>query len=159
MNICYLLLGSNLEDPGRQLSIARKKLRQQAGKILRKSSLYQTAAWGKTDQPDFLNQVVEMETQLSPRGLLETLLAIEAEMGRLRTTLNAPRIIDIDILYYNNIVLHEDGLSIPHRSISERRFVLVPLTELEPGMVHPVSGLTNAEMLARCPDPLDVKRI
>lgn len=155
----YLLLGSNLEDPAEQLRIARKEIRSQAGKIIRKSALYQTAAWGNIQQPDFLNQVVEIETMLSARELLQQLLQIEAGMGRIRTVKNAPRVIDLDILYFNNEVIQEEGLTIPHKFIAGRRFVLVPLEEIAPGFQHPVTALTTTEMLARCPDPLDVKRI
>lgn len=159
MNITYLLLGGNLGDPGQNLARARELIHERVGKLLQESSLYRTAAWGKTDQPDFLNQVVAVETELDPHRLLHELLAIEAEMGRKRTTLNAPRIIDLDILYYNDEKFHTEGLTIPHPFISRRRFVLVPLNELAPFFTDPSTRLTVAEMLDQCPDTLDVKRI
>lgn len=157
MNKVYLLLGGNLSDPFQQLLIARKKIAGVANVIL-ESSIYKTKAWGKTDQPDFLNQVLLIETPLGAEDTLQQMLAIENSMGRVRSQKNAPRLIDIDILFYNSEIVHKKNLSIPHPSIAERRFVLVPLSEIAPDHIHPVSGLSIAELLRDCEDTLQVKR-
>ena len=156
MNKAYLLLGSNLSDPSTQLVNAKKHLKK-TGEIMNESSLYQTAAWGNTEQPDFLNQVVLLKTKLNARSLLKKILEIENKMGRRRTVKNAPRIIDIDILFYNDDIIGEKELIIPHPAIAQRRFVLVPLAELEPGYIHPVSGKSISRLLSECKDTLDVK--
>lgn len=155
----YVLLGSNLGDPARHLSDARQRIGLSIGKVCRKSSLYQTAAWGKTDQPDFINQVLLVETRLDARACMKKILGIEAEMGRVRTTQNAARIIDIDILFYDDLVIHEAQLQIPHPRIALRRFTLIPLVEMSPGFRHPVSGKTMQELLEACTDPLPVQKI
>lgn len=159
MNNVYLLLGSNLFDSKKALYIATQHLAAKVGSIKQHSSLYQTAAWGKRDQPDFLNQVVIIKTLLPPDEVLEKILEIEKVMGRIRSEKNAPRLIDIDILFYNDRVISEARLSVPHPAISLRRFVLVPLNELSPKMLHPVLNKTIGELLLCCPDTLDVKRI
>jgi 2-amino-4-hydroxy-6-hydroxymethyldihydropteridine diphosphokinase len=159
MNKVYLLLGSNMGEPAKGLAMAGKKISKQVGKILRFSSTYQTAAWGKTDQPDFLNQVLVVETTLSANTCLETILNIEAEMGRIRTVKNAPRVIDIDILYYNKAIIQEANLIVPHPAIAARRFVLIPLNQIAPSFVHPVHKKNNHQLLLECKDPLDVKKI
>jgi 2-amino-4-hydroxy-6-hydroxymethyldihydropteridine diphosphokinase len=159
VNKAYLLLGSNRNDPEKMLSRAEAAIRSELGNIIRASSRYKTAAWGNTEQPDFINQILQIDTGLSPQKLMEGILAIENKMGRVRTVKNAPRIIDIDILFYNNEVVNEKELFIPHPSIQDRRFVLVPLTELEPGLIHPVLGKTAGEMLIACQDPLAVDKI
>jgi 2-amino-4-hydroxy-6-hydroxymethyldihydropteridine diphosphokinase len=123
------------------------------------SSIYETAAWGKNDQPAFLNQVLEIETALSPPQLLKTILAIEENIGRVRQEKYGPRIIDIDILLFNDEVLHLPMLKIPHPQLQNRRFVLVPLAEIAPDLIHPVFKKTIAELLAICPDKLEVSRI
>lgn len=158
MNKAYLLLGSNLSDPQQQLELAREYLNASIGTIERQSSLYQTAAWGKTDQPDFLNQVVIIKTILPAEEILERIFEIEKKMGRIRTEKNAPRIIDIDILFYNIDIIRAKHLTIPHPAIQDRRFVLVPLNELSPAFVHPLSNKTIQDLLLECPDKLDVKR-
>lgn len=158
MNKVYLLLGSNLSDPQQQLDLARKYLVNSVGSIERHSNLYQTAAWGKSDQPDFLNQVLIIKTVLYAREIMERIFEIEKKMGRIRTEKNAPRIIDIDILFYNNDIIQEKHLTIPHPAIQDRRFVLVPLNELSHAFVHPLLNKTIHELLLECPDKLDVKR-
>lgn len=123
------------------------------------SSLYETAAWGKTDQPDFLNQIVGIHTKLTPAVLLSTLQAIENSLGRERKGTGGPRPIDIDILLYGEQVIQEPDLTIPHASMADRRFALTPLAELVPDLVHPVSKKTIAQMLQECQDQLEVKRV
>jgi len=159
MNKTYLLLGSNIEKPVKQLSRARASIRKEVGNICRESSIYQTAAWGKTDQPDFLNQVLIVETQQSAEECLQTILGIEEKMGRIRTIKNAPRVIDIDILYYNKQVIQQVNLVVPHPALADRKFVLIPLNEIAPAFKHPVSKKNNHQLLLECQDPLNVKKI
>ena len=158
MNKAYLLLGSNMGNSQKQLNNAIVNIEKKIGKVLRRSGLYKTAAWGKTDQPDFLNQVVIVETCLNAAQTMQTILSIEAAMGRIRTEKNAPRIIDIDILFFNKEIIREKNLVVPHPAIQLRRFVLVPLNELSPNFIHPVLQKTNHQLLLNCKDKLDVKK-
>ena len=158
MNKMYLLLGSNIGDSRLQLSVAIKNMEQKIGPLIRQSKLYSTAAWGDTRQPDFLNQVIVVETTLAPLETMQTILDIEKEMGRVRTLKNAPRIIDIDILFFNKLVMDEPMLTLPHPEIQNRRFVLIPLNELAPNFNHPVLGLSIHDLLKICPDRLTVKK-
>lgn len=107
MNNTYLLLGSNIGNSQQQLSAAIKQIDKKIGKVIRRSKLYVTAAWGNTNQPDFLNQVVQVQTNLSAKEALESILQIEEKMGRVRTVKNAPRIIDIDILFFNREIIRK----------------------------------------------------
>lgn len=141
-----------------QLSDAILQIMQQIGKVTNKSSLYTTAAWGNTNQPEFLNQVVMVQSELAALPLLENILFIEKKMGRVRTIKNAPRVIDIDILFFNKEIISTANLTVPHPEIENRRFVLIPLNELSPDFVHPVSGLTVHTLLKNCTDALDVKK-
>jgi 2-amino-4-hydroxy-6-hydroxymethyldihydropteridine diphosphokinase len=159
MNIAYLLTGGNEGDRYLHMQQARTNIELICGQVLQVSSLYETAPWGKTDQGDFLNQVLRVQTKLGPRALLEAILSIEEKGGRKRTVKNAPRTIDIDILFYNRLVLEEPGLSIPHPQIAARRFVLEPLDEMTPDFIHPVLGKTIHQLLLECRDPLGVKKI
>lgn len=158
MNKIYLLLGSNLGNSQQQLAIAIKNITQQIGKVTRQSKLYATAAWGNSNQPDFLNQVIIVETKLAALQTIEVILAIEKKMGRVRTTKNAPRIIDIDILFFNKEIIAEKNLAVPHPEIQNRRFVLIPLNELSPNFKHPVSRKTIHQLLNICSDTLTVKK-
>jgi 2-amino-4-hydroxy-6-hydroxymethyldihydropteridine diphosphokinase len=159
MNTTYLLLGSNMGDSKQKLLEAKKHITKNIGKVIRQSGLYQTAAWGKTDQPDFINQVIIVETTLTAEQTMDKILFIEGQMGRIRTEKNAPRIIDIDILFFNNQLINSENLTIPHPFIQARRFVLVPLHELSPGFQHPLINKSVSELLKDCPDLLDVKKI
>jgi len=141
-----------------QLLAANKLVKKNIGRITRQSKLYVTAAWGNTNQPDFLNQVIVVETKLSATELIKAILSVETDMGRIRTTKNAPRIIDIDILFFNKDIIHEKNLIVPHPEIQNRRFVLVPLNELSPAFVHPVLKKTIHQLLDSSPDTLDVKK-
>ena len=127
--------------------------------MIRKSGIYQTAAWGKTDQPDFLNQVIEVETNFSAQKTMDAILDIESNMGRVRTEKNAPRVIDIDILFFNKELHDEPGLTIPHPALAQRRFVLIPLNELAPDFLHPLFHKTIQQLLIECTDTLNVKKI
>jgi 2-amino-4-hydroxy-6-hydroxymethyldihydropteridine diphosphokinase len=158
MNKTYLLLGSNMGNSQKQLSKSILLIEKQIGKLLRQSGLYSTAAWGNTNQPDFLNQVIMVETELSAIQTMQTILNIEKKMGRLRTVKNAPRIIDIDILFFNKEIIDREYLNIPHPQIQNRRFVLVPLNQLSPNLKHPVLKKTVHQLLIHCPDKLNVKK-
>ena len=136
------------------LKIIEKKI----GTVCRQSRLYSTAAWGDINQPDFLNQVIVVETTLTADSTLQTILSIEEEMGRVRSYKNAPRIIDIDILFFNKEIIRGKNLVIPHPEIPNRRFVLVPLNELSPGFVHPVLQQTIHQLLKDCSDKLSVQK-
>ena len=159
MNRIYLLLGSNMGDSRMQLSIAIKNIFDEIGEVVGSSALYSTQAWGNTDQPDFLNQVVIVETKLSAQQVLSTILKIEGLMGRVRTIKNAPRVIDIDILFFNEEIIHQTNLTVPHPEIENRRFVLVPLNQLSPDLLHPVSKMNMHTLLLNCPDMLEVKEV
>ena len=158
MNKLYLLLGSNMGNSKTQLSKAMVQVEKQIGRVTRRSSLYATAAWGNTEQPDFLNQVIIVETNLAALQTMQTILSIEKKMGRLRTVKNAPRIIDIDILFFNKEIIDETGLQVPHPQIQNRRFVLTPLNELSPNFKHPVMKKSIHHLFIHCPDKLNVKK-
>ena len=155
----YLILGSNLGDPESSLQTALQKIKSEVGKVVRTSSVYVTEPWGLKDQPAFYNQVIEVDTDLNAYDTLEKLLEIEISMGRIRGRKWAERIIDIDILYFEDQIIDADELRIPHPGIPDRRFVLVPLCELIPEMVHPVLKVTNAQLLGSTMDTLEVHKI
>ena len=158
MNHAYLLLGSNMGDSLHQLQTSIKHIETHIGKVTRRSALYLTAAWGNRKQPDFLNQVIVIGTMLSATETLQNLLSIEKMMGRVRTLKNAPRLIDIDILFFNKQIIKEKELIVPHPEIENRRFVLIPLNELSPNMQHPVHKKTMHRLLSECKDELNVKK-
>jgi 2-amino-4-hydroxy-6-hydroxymethyldihydropteridine diphosphokinase len=158
MNNTYLLLGSNIGNSKASLAKAIAQIEKQIGTITRLSSLYTTAAWGNTKQPDFLNQVITVETELTAWQTMQTILNIEKKMGRIRTIKNAPRIIDIDILFFNKEIIEQEQLCIPHPQIQNRRFVLVPLNQLSPNLKHPLLKKTIHQLLLHCPDSLNVKK-
>ncbi|HTB53537.1 MAG TPA: 2-amino-4-hydroxy-6-hydroxymethyldihydropteridine diphosphokinase [Ferruginibacter sp.] len=158
MNKIYFLLGSNMGNSKQQLDLAVTNIENEAGKVAGRSSIYQTAAWGKTDQPDFLNQVIIVATPLTAEKTLATILAIEEKMGRVRTEKNAPRIIDIDILFFNEERILQKDLIVPHPEIQNRRFVLIPLNEVSPDFIHPVFNKPIHELLEACTDELNVKK-
>ena len=157
--ITFLLLGTNLGDRKKNLSIARNAIEVSVGTILKASSIYQTAAWGKTDQPDFLNQALEVQTALSAEDVLAEILKIERAMGRKRDQHWGERIIDIDILLFERKIISSSALTIPHPQLQNRRFALEPLAEIGSDVTHPLLQLTIQEMLAQCPDLLEVRRI
>jgi 2-amino-4-hydroxy-6-hydroxymethyldihydropteridine diphosphokinase len=146
----YIGLGANLGDPGKQLVAALEALRAiPATRLARHSSFYRSAPMGYADQPDFVNAVAEIETELAPRALLDALLGIEKTLGRSRSFANAPRTLDLDLLLYGDVVLSEPGLHLPHPRMHTRAFVLAPLAEIAPGTVIPGHGAV-APLLAAC---------
>ena len=159
MNTTYLLLGSNQQQPQQQLRKAQKHIAKKIGLVTRASSVYQTAAWGNTRQPDFVNQVIIVQTKLTASQTIQTILDIEKEMGRIRTKKNAPRIIDIDILFFNKEVTDTATLQLPHPRLQLRNFVLIPLNQLSPNLKHPVLHKTIHQLLRICPDTLTVHKI
>jgi len=155
----YLSLGSNLHDRERNLLLAIKKINERCGTVIEVSSLYQTGPWGMQNQPEFLNQVIEVESDYSPHELLQKVLVIEKEMGRKPAPRWGPRVIDIDILFFNDAIIDSPRLIIPHPEIQNRRFVLAPMEEIAPDYVHPGLRKSIRELLAVCPDKLEVKKI
>jgi 2-amino-4-hydroxy-6-hydroxymethyldihydropteridine diphosphokinase len=139
-------LGTNLGDRLANLQAAQAALAPQVS-ILAASPVYETAPWGYRDQPAFLNRVVQAQTGLSPVDLLLHLKHIEVTLGRKPNFRNGPRLIDLDILFYADLVLDTPDLVIPHPRLAERAFVLIPLADLAPGLRHPVFGLTIRELL------------
>jgi 2-amino-4-hydroxy-6-hydroxymethyldihydropteridine diphosphokinase len=158
MNTAYLLIGSNMGDRQKVLQKARRRIEDACGPVLQQSAIYQTAPWGLEAQNDFLNQVLRIETELDAHTLLREILAIEDGLGRQRSILYGPRIIDIDILFFNEDVIREKSLVVPHPQIQNRRFVLVPFSEIAPELVHPVLQKTIAQLLQECPDTLAVQK-
>jgi 2-amino-4-hydroxy-6-hydroxymethyldihydropteridine diphosphokinase len=152
----YIALGSNLGD---RQDFLKKAINAFAPDIttLRASHIYQTPPWGFTDQPSFLNQVVETETDLEPEALLQKLKSIEKSLGRVETVRYGPRCIDLDILFYGNDTYSSEKLVIPHPMIPERAFVLVPMNELAPDYVHPQLNLSISTLLGNLdPDGIEI---
>jgi 2-amino-4-hydroxy-6-hydroxymethyldihydropteridine diphosphokinase len=158
MNLAYLLIGGNMGDRFENLDKTRELISGSCGSIIRSSSVFETAAWGKTDQPDFLNQALLLETSLSAMDLLRSLLAVEQKMGRFRGEKYGPRIIDIDMIFFNDEIVDLPDLKIPHPQMQNRRFVLTPLAEIAPSLVHPVLGRSMTQLLSECPDQLAVNK-
>jgi 2-amino-4-hydroxy-6-hydroxymethyldihydropteridine diphosphokinase len=147
----YIGLGSNLGDRMATLRTAVQRL-DNLGRITGVSSLYETEPVGYLEQPAFLNAVVALDTELAPVDLLQALLGIEHDLGRTRSFANAPRTLDLDLLLVDDVTLDTNYLTLPHPRLHERAFVLVPLAELVPEMVHPVTGQTVREILRALPD-------
>ncbi len=154
--LAYLLLGGNLGDRAAYLRAARAALAA-AGEITAASGLYETAAWGRADQPAYLNQALALRTTLAPGALLAHCLATEAAAGRQRHERWGSRTLDVDILLYDAAVVDAPGLAVPHPRLPLRRFALVPLAEIAAAAVHPQLHQTIGELLRRCPDPLAVR--
>lgn len=156
MHRTLLLLGTNLGDRNFNLETALLKISQGIGQVEQKSSVYETQAWGKEDQGPYLNQVLLVSTSLPAEELMQKILELESDMGRVRSGKWEPRIIDIDILFFDNEVIHVPGLDVPHPHLHERKFTLVPLAELIPHYIHPEIGKSVGQLLREVDDPLDV---
>lgn len=151
------MLGSNIGDSEKVLSAAIELIELEIGKVIDASSVYSTKAWGVEDQPDFLNQVVEIESNLDPENLLVKINEIEKKLGRVRFQKWHSRIIDIDILYFGAEIIDTPNLVIPHPENQNRNFVLIPMAEIAPELIHPVLGISQKELLLKCADPLEVR--
>lgn len=154
-NTAYLLLGSNEGDRIAWLQHATLLISERIGTISKQSALYQTAAWGLEEQPDFLNMALCVQTTLTATQLLQAANKIEAELGRQRTVKWGQRTLDIDILFYNQDIINTPELIVPHPRLEERRFALVPLHEIAPELKHPVSGKSIRILLEECNDKLE----
>jgi 2-amino-4-hydroxy-6-hydroxymethyldihydropteridine diphosphokinase len=155
----YLGLGSNLGDRADHLHEALRRLGQTAGEVTQVSAFYETEPREVVTQPWFLNAAAELRTSLSPHALLATLLEIETAMGRVRLHDKGPRLIDLDILLYGDVILHEPGLTLPHPALAMRRFALAPLAEIAPGVLHPALQRSVRDLLqALGPDAGEVRR-
>jgi 2-amino-4-hydroxy-6-hydroxymethyldihydropteridine diphosphokinase len=160
MNTAYLLLGSNMGD---RLSIIAKAItliHASCGRVVKKSSVFESAPWGFEDKNQFINQVIMIEAAISAIDLLQNLLDIELLLGRVRnnTTNYSSRCIDIDILFFNDEVINEQNLTIPHPLLQERKFTLLPLKEIASDFIHPVFEKTIHELLNECNDKLEVSK-
>ncbi len=159
MNNAYLLIGGNLGDVARTFDEARALISRECGSITSKSALYKTAPWGFTGQNHFLNQVLVVHTPLEGAELMQKILAIEKSLGRARGEKYGPRIVDIDILMIDDMIINEPDLQVPHPQLPNRRFALEPLAELCPNLFHPVMHKTIHQLLLDCSDLLDVERL
>lgn len=152
----YLLLGSNLGDRLQIMEAARESIHAQIGEISAQSSIYETAPWGVLDQPSFLNQIIKVDTELAAEEVLRIILEIEHELGRVRYERWGARVIDIDILYFDSLVLDSSRLTVPHPRLHERRFTLIPLAEIAPSFIHPILLETSVQLLDKCADTSEV---
>jgi len=159
MNKAVLSLGSNVGERGANLEKAILLLQKLPCSVIKKSSVYKTAPWGNTHQPAFYNQVLEVETNLEADELLKAILHTEKSMGRTRTQKWEPRIIDIDILFFNDMQINAPMLTVPHPHLHERRFVLKPLAEILPEKIHPVFMETVSQLLHELRDDGSVEKI
>ena len=158
MNKAYLLLGGNLGNKTENLQKATTHIEKSIGKIVLKSSVYETAPWGFFHEESFLNQAVLVETTHNSQQLLRKIIEIELKMGRKRSRVKwQERTIDIDILFFNDSIIEREELKIPHPHMQERKFALIPLNELAPGLMHPIFKMTINELLQDCKDTSAVK--
>ncbi|MCK9413867.1 MAG: 2-amino-4-hydroxy-6-hydroxymethyldihydropteridine diphosphokinase [Prolixibacteraceae bacterium] len=159
MSLVYLILGGNQGNRGEIIASAIDMVNSKIGQNRLASSLYESESWGFSSEL-FINQVIAIETNMSPREILATCRQIEDQLGRIRTGGGyEARTIDIDLLYYDSVILESPGLTIPHPRIADRRFVLVPLSEIAPDYIDPLSGKTVVEMLQDCTDQAKVWRL
>lgn len=158
MKECFILLGSNIGTREKYLTTARQRLDVLVGAVCKASSVYETAAWGIEDQEAYLNQVVSLSTILAPEDVLVKALEIEKELGRIRRERWGARVIDIDVLFYEDQIVQSERLTIPHPELHNRLFTLIPLAEIAHEMVHPVFQKSIGQLLEACPDGLEVRK-
>ncbi len=158
MNTAYLLTGSNLGDRELYLEQATIYLAQKCGRIVQQSALYETAPWGIQEQPNYLNQAIVLETSLNPEELMHSLLQIEELMGRIRTIKYGPRTIDLDILFFNQVISDTELLKLPHPALQDRRFALTALAEIAPNIIHPILKKSVKTLLLVCTDVSNVQK-
>jgi 2-amino-4-hydroxy-6-hydroxymethyldihydropteridine diphosphokinase len=160
MNLAYLLLGSNLGDRSAKIANAIAYIHSSCGVVLKTSSLYETEAWGFNSENKFLNQVILIDTAMQADDLLQNILNIELLLGRVRKNTDNynSREIDIDILFFNDEIIYQQDLKIPHPLLQERRFTLLPLSEIASEIKHPVLNKTIKELLSECNDQLKVTK-
>ena len=156
MNKAYIQFGSNIGERINYIQEAVRNVNITVGNIVTCSAIYESEAWGLTDQNDFLNVVSVVETNLTAKELLTALQHIERKMGRVRKTKWEARKIDIDILFFNQEIIEESGLKVPHPCIQERKFVLIPMNEINAGFIHPLLKKNMAALLDECTDKLNV---
>lgn len=159
MESAFLLLGSNLGDRLANLQEARLHISRTLGTIITASSVYKTAAWGKENQPEFYNQAIELHANIDAHTALLHIHQIERSMGRVRKEHWGSRLIDIDILLWNTLMIKESKLTIPHVQLPNRRFALVPLEELAPDFIHPALKKSIRQLLVECSDTLAVTKL
>ena len=159
MNKTVLLIGGNVGDRFNYLSKCIELVKQNVGEIVQASSIYQTAPWGNTDQQDYLNQALEVETSLLPSELLAKCRAIENALGRKRDLRWGERTLDVDIIFYNQLIINSEKLLIPHPRYTLRNFVLIPLNEIIPNYICPEHKEPIASLLKKCTDDLAVSLV
>jgi len=159
MNRVFLLLGSNLGNRQQYLQQAIELISARIAPVIKTSSIYETQSWGKNDAPDYLNQVVTLETEIPPTELLRKILDIELMLGRKREEKWGSRTIDIDMLFYGDEIIDDENLQVPHPELHKRRFTLEPLEEIAPGLVHPVLKKTILDVKNELKDSLIVKKL
>lgn len=152
MSDIILLLGGNLGDRYGYLQRAKAAIQCRIGELMEMSAIYETACWGGDQQPDYLNQALRIHSRLLPEQVLDEALRIETQLGRVRTRMWEPRVMDIDLIFYDRLIYHSERLILPHPRIAVRRFVLMPLAEIIPDYIHPVHQQTIVELLNRCTD-------
>ena len=160
MSKIFLLFGGNLENPVNTIQLSTFSLKKTIGPVVKKSSFYESEPWGFDHENNFINQIIIFETKLKPAKILNIILETEEKLGRKRDYNGyAARTIDIDILFYDNLIIETKKLQIPHPRINERRFVLEPLFEIEPDFLHPNEQKTIQELFEKCEDNLMVKKM
>jgi 2-amino-4-hydroxy-6-hydroxymethyldihydropteridine diphosphokinase len=160
LHTAYIGIGSNLESPAENCLKAMEHLQAHSElTLVVRSSLYQSEPFGITDQNWFVNSAIQLTTSLSPEELLRECLSIEQLMGRTRSKKWGPRIIDLDILFYDDLIIKQDGLEIPHPGIAERSFVLAPMCEIAPEFIHPKLKKSAQTLLMEIVNPQQVNRL
>jgi 2-amino-4-hydroxy-6-hydroxymethyldihydropteridine diphosphokinase len=154
-----ILLGTNIGEKRKNLNKAISLLKQYCGVVTKESSIYESDAWGKEDQESFYNKIIIVKTIIPPIFLMKTMLDLEKKMGRIREEKWGPRLIDMDLLFYENKIVHSKTLELPHPGISKRNFTLLPLVEINPIFLHPTLNCTIQDLLSQSKDPLTAKRI